>query len=162
MSKCIVIVGATGSGKSHTVKGLLKAAGKPAFIFDVQNEYGTNKPLPEVNVFLDNALKLRGHIIVFEEASAFFKHGMNEKKLDRLLLNKRHHKNTIVFCFHSLRRVPIDILDMIDLLIIGHTRENPTLILTKYKDFPEVTKAFIEVGKDENPFVKKWVKFGNW
>lgn len=164
MSKAIVIVGATGTGKTTTVVNILNEIDIPKVIFDVNNE---EKYKPFNNLwdkdfnfenFIKKATELKGTCIVFEEATIFFSHSGATTDIKKLLVQKRHTRNLLIFNFHSLRQVPLFILDFCDLLVLGKTVDNKKNIETKFKDFTEIYQAFQEAQADESKFVKKYVR----
>jgi Cdc6-like AAA superfamily ATPase len=164
MSKCIVIVGATGTGKTTEVCKVLSSINIPLYIFDVNNEekYRTFKNTwnKDVNIksFITSAKQKRETCIVFEEATIFFSHAGSTEEIKTILVQKRHTKNLIIFNFHSLRQVPLYILDFCDLLIIGKTIDNKKNIEDKFKDFQEIWQAFNMVADSPNKYVKKYIK----
>jgi Cdc6-like AAA superfamily ATPase len=171
MSKCIVIVGATGTGKTTKVCELLneiRAANKdrPNVIFDVNNEekYKQFRNHWDKNFdfkkFVDNATKRKDTNIVFEEATIFFSHAGNTENIKTLLVQKRHTRNILIFNFHSLRQVPLFILDFCDFLIIGKTIDNFGNIEKKFSQFPSIFLAFCEVMEitKQDKYFKRIVK----
>ena len=169
MSKCIVIVGATGTGKTSEVCKILQQIDIPLLIFDVNNEekYRTFKNTWNKDVNIKNFVQsivlnhVKNTCIVFEEATIFFSHGGSTEQIKQILVQKRHTKNLLIFNFHSLRQVPLYILDFCDLLIIGKTIDNTKNIEEKFKDFEEIYQAFTEVKADANKFIKKYVRLLN-
>ena len=169
MSKCIVIVGATGTGKTSEVCKILEQITIPLLIFDVNNEEKyrrfRNTWNKDVNIknFVSGIVgaKVQNTCIVFEEATIFFSHGGSTEQIKQILVQKRHTKNLLIFNFHSLRQVPLYILDFCDLLIIGKTIDNTKNIEEKFKDFEEIYQAFTEVKADANKFIKKYVRLLN-
>jgi Cdc6-like AAA superfamily ATPase len=164
MSKCIVIVGATGTGKTTTVVNLLNEVNMPLVIFDVNNEekYKPFKNLWDKNFdfesFINRACELKGTCIVFEEATIFFSHSGATTNIKKLLVQKRHTKNLLIFNFHSLRQVPLFILDFCDLLVLGKTVDNRKNIETKFKNFTEIYEAFNQAQAHTDKYVKKYVR----
>lgn len=110
MSKCIMLVGATGSGKTYFTKSLIKNANKNSLlIFDVNDEYKDFYPYPfnpDMDVFLCKAEKVQNAIILIEDATSFFAVQGRSDKLIKILVAKRHTKNTIILLFHSWGDVP--------------------------------------------------------
>lgn len=164
MSKCIVIVGATGTGKTTTVVNLLKEVDLPKVIFDVNNEekYKPFKNLWDKNFdfenFINKACEFKSTCIVFEEATIFFSHSGATTNIKKLLVQKRHTKNLLIFNFHSLRQVPLFILDFCDLLVLGKTVDNRKNIETKFKNFTEIFEAFNLAQSSSDKYVKKYVR----
>jgi Cdc6-like AAA superfamily ATPase len=165
MSKAIVIVGATGTGKTTEVCKILEnLRNRKSFIFDVNKEekYKVFKNSWDKNLdfkkFVENMCKVANSNIIFEEATIFFSHAGITENIKKILVQKRHTNNFILFNFHSLRQVPLFILDFCDVLIIGKTIDNRKNIETKFSAFTEVFEAFEQAQTDENKFVKIYAK----
>ena len=111
-----------------------------------------------IKSFITSAKQKRETCIVFEEATIFFSHAGSTEEIKTILVQKRHTKNLIIFNFHSLRQVPLYILDFCDLLIIGKTIDNKKNIEDKFKDFQEIWQAFNMVADSPDKYVKKYIK----
>lgn len=147
----IAVIGATGTGKTTVCKKMLQLSGKEPFIYDVNNEYGSNK-LIKINDFLQIATEKKNSFILFEEATIFFSHAGRTDEIMNLLVRKRHTQNVICLVFHSLRSMPLYILDMIDLIILFKTVENKGVIEKKYKDELEIIEAFNYINNSQNKY----------
>ena len=141
MSKSILIIGMTGTGKTTEAKKLIqKFSSLKPFIYDVNNEYG--QPLQPIEDFLNLAAQKRRSFILFEEATIFFgTRGRSEKMLE-ILVKKRHNQNVICLNFHALRYVPNDILALVDYIYLKRTNDNPDYVQKKFKDYPEIFEAY--------------------
>lgn len=146
-----IIVGFTGAGKTTDVKKLIAHANLPLFAFDVNGDFGQYPP-PQKDDFLKEAVKKKNTFLLFEEATIFFRNTMQVEEILRLMTLKRHTGNKTAFLFHSLRAVPLDIMDYYDFIILKKTGDRATLIKTKYKDDPHILKAFEKVNADPNPY----------
>lgn len=136
--KAIIIVGATGSGKTTICKRLLANVHESRLlIFDVNNEYADYLPddyeLPDIDVFLDMADNARGRFILFEEATVFFSNRGNNAKMRKILVAKRHNENIIVLNFHSIRAIPHYIYDLVNYVFVLKTNDSETLVRTKHE-----------------------------
>lgn len=152
MNDLILIIAGTNQGKSYLVKeAIVKNGAGNFFVYDVQNCYGerstkpndiiTNLPIGtkekrcrwfgESRTFLSYALKRRHTTIVFEEATAFFE-GRTNEDMRLLIINKHHHKNTIICMFHSISSVPPRIMQLADIVIIGKTGDEEKEVQRKY------------------------------
>ena len=155
-AKAIVIVGMTGTGKSTYVKNniLLKVPFNNQLIFDVNNEYKNFNTFKEIDIFkfMQTAKVVNNKLVLFEEATIFFSNKGVSMDLFNILVRKRHQNNTLVFVFHSLRRVPLDILDMVDYLVLFKTNDNPSIINSKFKDTEKITSAFLIVNKSVDKY----------
>jgi hypothetical protein len=150
VSKVIINVGARGTGKTTRTKKIRASlTARSSFIHDINNEYDTNFYLSE-NDFLQKANQLKGHLIIFEEASIFFRQGKNGRLLTELLVRSRHTENFIILNFHSLRAIPVYIFDFCDYILLGKTTENPKNVIEKFKDYPEIIEAYEKVNNNAN------------
>lgn len=127
-----IVCGGTGSGKTFYIKSLISGKSN-VLIYDVNNEYKTNTPLLSISDFLLKATNSRNKIIIFEEATIYFNHKNNSIKLTEFLVRKRHFENYNILVFHSLRSIPIHILDFTDYITLFNTSDNPKLINDKFK-----------------------------
>jgi hypothetical protein len=156
-------VGRRKSGKTHLTKQLLNKLKKKGYtdflIYDPNGEYTefyTGELLP-IKDFLKKAVEVKDTIVVFEEATIFFRHAPDEEVLN-LCVRSRHRKgekglgNFIIFNFHSLRSVPLYILDHLDVIQIKKTNDNTANVKTKFKDFPEVWGAFLMAQNSKEPY----------
>lgn len=144
----MAIIGRTGSGKSTLVRKLINHSNLNPYIFDPNNEHnGINTSIAE---FLENAKNRENSLIVFEEATIFFSHSNRTENIINLMVRKRHTGNSIIFVFHSLRALPLYIIDLLDLIVLFKTNENKDLILRKFKEETELISAFLAINKDKN------------
>lgn len=148
----ILIIGHTGQGKSTLVKKMI--AGKRQYIFDVNNEYSlppdTGNILPQmrdttlnVNRFLSVSKKIRNTNIVFEDATGFFR-GKQSKELMQQIVAKRHTGNNFIILFHSINRVPPELMEMANFVFLFKTIDNIDIVDKKFKN-PVLTKSFLEL-----------------
>jgi len=159
-----VNVGQTGAGKTTFVKKKIlnrlltgEYDIKP-FIFDPNGEYieyGSEKNT-SFKDFINECMNREKSLIVFEEATIFFRHGVNSEQIMNMLVRKRHTQNIIVLNFHALRQVPAHILDFTDYLTLFRTKDNPNIIYNRFKDYPEVIQLYevLSSVKDEKYFNK--------
>lgn len=161
MSKCTIIVGRTGSGKTTIVKKLISAHKKKnpkgqRLIYDVNNEYGERyMPMDE---FLSAAKAATRTLIVFEEATIFFSTSGGQIEMRELLVRKRHTKNYFVFNFHSLSQVPLYILMFCDTMIIKKTNDQIPQIERKYKGNSRVIKAYCQVANSPDKYATEVIR----
>lgn len=150
----ILIVGHTGQGKTTWVNNFIR--GKKFYVFDVNNEY-KNLPLDntvnqqmrnvdmDVNRFLSVSNNLSSYNIVFEDATGFFR-GKQSASLIRQVVAKRHKKNNFIILFHSINRVPPELMEMANFLILFKTVDNIDVVDKKFKN-EKINKAFTELQK---------------
>ena len=153
----IINIGGTGTGKSTRTLNLLKQfcskkarSPKTPFIFDVHGEYHKLK-IPNCDMsfdlkgFLNKATTKTKTCIVFEEASIFFKHQSTGEDLFKLMVRKRHQENIIILNFHTLRKVPLYILDYTDTIYLGVTNDNQKIIFQKFGEEEKIISAYRKV-----------------
>jgi molybdopterin-guanine dinucleotide biosynthesis protein len=143
----IIIVGTTGSGKTTISKRLCAEVHETRLlIYDVNGEYydRIDYELPDMDDFLDEAIKARERLILFEEATVFFSNRGSNAKMRKILVAKRHNENIIVLNFHSIRAIPHYIYDLVNFVIVLKTNDQNDLVLKKhellYPAFREVAK----------------------
>lgn len=150
-----IVIGAPGQGKSPIAQSMID--GRRCLVFDVNNEYGPQTKYPgqkalclsgntnelrsryingDVKEFIEIAKKKRNTVIVFEEATAFFRGAMSAE-VSKLLINKRHTGNSYVFLFHSINRVPPEIMEMCNYVILMKTNDQEDTVFRKYKSLAQ-------------------------
>lgn len=148
MSKALILVGGTGCGKTYFTKRLLRTVNKNALlIFDVNNEYSEFFPYPfnpDIDIFLSKASKIKQGVILIEDATSFLSNRGRSDALTKILVAKRHTKNTIILLFHSMRAVPKYLVDLSTHLVIFKTND-PIHIVEKGFDNERITDAFNRV-----------------
>lgn len=146
------VIGHTGQGKSTWVRKFIQ--GTNQYVFDVNNEY---KDLPDDRVlssrmrntdldmkkFILNCSRLTNTNVVFEDATGFLR-GRQSPEFSRLLVKKRHQQNNYILLFHSINRVPPEIMEMSNVIILFKTNDNPSQVQQKF-DNPVLLKAFTEL-----------------
>lgn len=146
MSNLILIIGHTGQGKSTFAKKYF-TENKNCFVFDVNNEYPDlemdfKKPRAKFvglpNDFIDLCFKRRNTNLIFEEATGFLRGAVN-MKLQKLIIEKRHKNNNLVFLFHSINRVPPVIYEIANYIVLFKTNDQEQAIEKKY---PALLPAF--------------------
>lgn len=153
MNDLILIIGGTNQGKSYyTKEAIVKNGSLPVFVYDVQNCYGATSTKPgdiivnlpiaaegkkrsrwfgDKKTFLQYALRRRNTLIVCEEATAFFE-GRTSEDMRLLIINKHHHKNTIICMFHSIVSVPPRIMQLSDIVVLFKTGDEESDVRRKY------------------------------
>lgn len=61
------------------------------------------------------------------------------------MVRKRHTNNLLIFNFHSLRAVPLYILDFVNYIYLRKTNDNPKLIENKFGEFPQIYNGYLSV-----------------
>lgn len=150
----ILVIGHTGQGKTTWVNNFIK--NKKQYVFDVNNEYrnlpADNRVLPamrntDMNVrrFLEISKGLRNYNIVFEDATGFFR-GKQSADLIKQIVGKRHTGNNFLILFHSINRVPPELMEMSNYVILFKTNDNFEIVEKKFKN-PVITSTFLKLQK---------------
>jgi DNA helicase HerA-like ATPase len=160
MSKCHIIVGATGTGKTTFVKKLLKKASKQSlFIYDVNNEYKEyfNYPFIYFEDFIESATRLKNGILVIEEATIFLNNRSSNENLKEILVRKRHTNLYVILVFHSMRSVPRYIYELSNYITIFKTNDSPDMTSKELKD-DRIYDIMTEVKDHKNKYFQKTMK----
>lgn len=159
MSQLILIAGGTGQGKTRFANQILRNATvrngegrafyKPSnqsvkqYIFDLNNEYilpTDDRIYPhfrhvraDQKQFVQICKNLMGYSIVFEDASGFLR-GKQGAELIRLIVQRRHQKNNWIILFHSVNRIPPELMEYCNTLVIFKTNDNIKDVDKKFKN----------------------------
>lgn len=164
----ILVAGQTGQGKSHWVNQYLQnqsslqngrviirptANSLRQYVFDINNEYAfpddsAIRPVmrhtaSNEDVFFNTARGLKNYNIVFEDATGFLR-GIQSKSLIRMIQAKRHTGNNWILLFHSLARIPPELMEFSNYLILHKTGDNERKLLSKF-DNEQLIEAFNKV-----------------
>lgn len=138
MSRAIIIVGATGTGKTTYIKSLLQKVPnkKCLYIYDVNNEYAEFFPYPLIGIedFMEKTQFMKHGIFVLEEATIYLNNRSSNEHLVNLLVRKRHTFNTIILVFHSMRSVPRYIYELSNYITIFKTNDSSEMTARELKD----------------------------
>ena len=138
MSKAIIIVGATETGKTTFVKNMIKRVPNKGalFIYDINNEYSEYFPykLLDIDDFMEKTQFISKGVFVLEEATIYLNNRSSNKYLVDLMTRKRHTFNTIILVFHSMRAVPRYIYELSNYIVIFKTNDSPDMTSRELKD----------------------------
>lgn len=150
--KAMAVIGGTGRGKTTFIKNEILSRVNSHIIYDVNNEYYKNSfHLPEIEEFIDRIEDIRNVTFVFEEATIFFKHSQGvSRKVENLLVRKRHKQQFFVFVFHALHQIPVSIIDYLDTYVLFKTDENINLVENKFRGHERIINNYREVLKSDN------------
>lgn len=149
--KAILLVGEQGRGKTTEAKEIINKFGnKDLFVYDINGDYKTFpknkiKGLPSMEQFLEICENVKNAVIVFEESTIFFGNNSRRDTIINLLVRNFHTKNVIVFLFHSVRSIPVNIMDFVQFIKIYHTNDRYTLIANKFKHDGDLIEVFNDV-----------------
>jgi hypothetical protein len=155
MSLVTLIAGGQGTGKTTFVKSCILNP-KRAVILDINNEYKELDKLGCLRIVKDFQNRLKDIVnlpqitLIVEEATIFFSNRKYDKNLCEMIVRKRHLQSDIFMLYHSLTDIPDYLLRISDFLWVFKTKDNPTRIEQKYKDFADVKKSFYEVRKNKD------------
>lgn len=160
MSKCIVITGGTGSGKTTLAERMVSKVKIPGLVhvYDINEEEIWEKYNNYRGVDPDDFLgEISGKagFFIFEDASGFFDSRSVNKDLRKMLVAKRHNKQFFILLFHSLAQLPTWILPYVDTIILGNTRDKARKVCEF--GYPELEEAFEEVRVKKQPYLFKYV-----
>lgn len=155
--KNFIVIAEQDRGKSFFVKSLLKKFHlRKNYINDINLEYGEFKnevkKLMSREDFISfvpcNTQPKSNVNVVFEEATTFFSNSGNSP-LDIMthIYRRFHTGNLNIFVFHNLSKVPTDILNSIDFLILFRTKDDPQRVFKKFVEYPKIVSAFNSVRK---------------
>lgn len=150
-----LIAGGQGTGKTTFAKSCIQNP-KRAVILDVNNEYkeydkqGALRITDNFKKSLQDLKTLSGITLICEEATIFFSNRKYDESLVSIIIRKRHQLNDIFLVYHSLTDIPDYLLRISDFLWVFKTKDNPTRIESKYKDYTDIRKAFYEVRKNKD------------
>lgn len=155
-----LIIGAPGTGKSPFAQKMIE--GRRCLVFDVNNEYGSRTKYPgqvpfqlptdirqprsryvgwDIKQFTTIAMARTESVIIIEESTAFFR-GNQSALTSRLIIGRKHTGNVLVFLFHSINRVPPEIMEMSDWVVLFRTNDEERTIERKY---PRLLPYFLEL-----------------
>lgn len=130
----LVLVGQQGSGKTTTIKNILKNYSKEKiFIFDPNNEYKDFNQITNLDSLFFKLEKSKGCFFILEESTSVLLNTKKQKNIIDALVRIRHTQNSILFVFHSIRSIPVFIFDFVDYGFFFKTNDRPELIEKKYK-----------------------------
>ncbi len=147
--KVSVIVGGKGTGKTTFLKSVLnKVHPKARLVYDVNNEYRELYPhsLLDHDVFLEKVINVQNAVVIFEEATIFFSNRGDDRSLKNLLVRARHTNNMTFLVYHSLRAVPVYILDLANFIVLFKTNDSFNRIEKKFQN-DELNTMFKNVNK---------------
>lgn len=151
-----LIIGHTGQGKTQWLKNFIGE--KNQYIFDLNNEYNlppdTNGNLYprmrhtdlDIDKFVNTVGRLKNTNIVFEDATGFLR-GRQGAPLMRRIVAKRHSGNNFFIFFHSINRVPPELMEMSNYIVLFKTIDNIDSMRKFNND--NLTRAFLELQKEE-------------
>lgn len=167
-----LVIGAPGMGKSPYAQKMIE--GRRCFVFDVNNEYGNRTKYPgqkplnlstdikaercryvgwDVKHFLELALQKKNTVIIMEEATAFFR-GRQSQLTSRLIIGRKHTGNVLVFLFHSINRVPPELMEMTEWVILLKTNDEPSRISSKYAQLIDPYKKLRDMPNGSKEVIK--------
>lgn len=144
--KAIAIVGMRGMGKSTTVKNTIKKVhSSKLLIFDPNREYGDfyNAPLPTFQEFETKMRTVKDMVIVIEEATVFLNNRSFSFEMLDTIVKARHANNTIILVFHSMKKIPGYIYDLLNYVVLLKTQDKLKFI--EQLELPQLTKGFLEI-----------------
>lgn len=155
--KAFLFVGQTGTGKSTLAKKVISQITKgnsgSVMVYDINNEHGnegynTFDPREfKINEFLQIVKNNTKKVVFIDEATIFFSSRSYSPILTELLTLKRHSQNVYILIFHSIRKIPPEIMDLCNYIYLLPTNDRLDLVEKKFESFPELVEAF----RDKKP-----------
>lgn len=148
--KNYVIIGRPRSGKTSWTKAAASTLGFPLVVNDVNREWPGQRPLT-ASEFLDLTEPRYGKptTAVWEEATGYLSgplvSSQDRARIQQALVRRFHTRHVNLLLFHSLRAVPVWVMDYTDRLILFPTNDRPALILDKFKGWDIITEAWERV-----------------
>jgi hypothetical protein len=155
----INVIGMTGQGKSPFIHEFI--AGRRCFVNDVNNEYGRQTKYAgqtPINLsdnindvrarytamnkreFVNICMSKQNTICVVEDATAFFK-GAQQEQTILMVTRKLFNRNTYIFVWHSINRVPPFFMELSDYVVLFKTNDQDDVVKRKYASlFPYFEK----------------------
>jgi hypothetical protein len=158
----IIICGASKRGKSTLCKEFISLHKGEKIIYDVNNEYSNAGGIFEdKDKFLERVKNKKNCLIVFEESTIFFSKKGREEILIDLLVRKRHTNNKIILLFHSLRSIPVYILELCNYIILKKTADTPKVVKDNFRGFDEIIEAYEQLRNEcsDNDKEKSFYEF---
>jgi len=143
----------------------ISAESKRQYIFDINNEYvfpddrnGMRfQQIRHIDAdqkrFISNCNAIQNTNIVYEDASGFLR-GKQSDELIRLIVKRRHVGNNWFLLFHSVNRVPPEIMEYTNYIVLFRTGDNLKDIQQKFSN-EKLDSIFNEI--NNSPKSKRFV-----
>jgi hypothetical protein len=155
-----ICIGKRKTGKTTFSQKLIqtKPSSMPCVIYDINQEYGKfySEPFEDFDVFMQRIVDLRGHYILLEEATIFFRAQKHNEQMINLLVRARHTRNIIQLNFHSFKSVPKDIYNLLDYVTVFKTNDSLKDVKDKF-DNPAIIQAYLDARNSTDPFFYRTV-----
>ena len=99
----------------------------------------------DIKKFITICDTLQNTNIVFEDATGFLR-GRQAPDMARLLVKKRHSGNNYIILFHSINRVPPELLEMSNFVVLFKTNDNIVQVEKKFHNY-RLNNAFLQLQK---------------
>jgi hypothetical protein len=150
-----VICGNTGTRKTTLIKKFIsKLNQNEILIYDINKEYG-REVLPPFYEFLQAIKHARNKIIIIEDATIFLKKRGYEAEIEEALVLRRHQNNYIILVFHSLKKIPTYIFELMNILTLFHTEDKQKDI--ESLDNSKILNLYSEVKENPEMYFNKTI-----
>lgn len=127
MSSIALNLGITGNGKTKRTLMLMELyPEKTPYVVDPTYQYVKFKNIKQINPSIDIRIplqRIKNGLIIIDEAQLYFTHAASNAPLIAALSVCRHNNSMTILNFHTLRQVPIYIIDYVNQIVLGHTND---------------------------------------
>lgn len=155
--RVIFLAGATGTRKTTWIREqVLLRVNLPRYINDIDREFMPefhNVPYINPSEFKKKVQDKWESIFVFSEAGIYFSHKEGVDMVMReILKSARKRGNWVVFDFHAISELPVEMLRFCNYLVIKKTVMETSQQINKFKQYPEILEAYTKVMNSANEF----------
>ena len=159
--KVHLIVGRRNVGKSHLINEFIDQIGaNRCIVFDPNSEHSKSCSVDKfetVDEFMaeiyeigvrEKKWKEQPVYIFVEESTAYFRSKKDKSPRDEAMISRNRHLGIeFYFIFHSLRSIPLWILEYADNIFLFKTTDKKNAFYQAWKKYPKVVEAFEKYDK---------------
>ena len=141
----VLLIGRPRTGKTRWTKTTAARMGFPILANDPVGEWGQRPLLLRQFVDAIEARKGRPTTVVWEEATGYLSNvggaSKDRQRVVQALTQRYHYRHLNILVFHSLRAVPVWVMDYCDHMVLFKTADRPSLIADKFRGWGTVLEA---------------------